>query len=280
MFNQQAAPSMRLKRSGAVLAGVLLVSNGLEMFLIPHRILPGGIKGVAIILAHLTEMKMGLYLLFMNLPFVLLRKGTPMQTVTAIATLLIISFLAMYLHPFPPLFEDPLLCSLFGGASFGVGIGLIVRYGWYSDAVNAVAFFLKKRVLKLSIAEIVMLLNIAILAVGGFFFGWDQAMYSIIAYFVAYKSIQVTLDYRSDKLIWIRSAKPRELTERLSREFDTRIRFMERKTSYIYGGPDIFCVLSWRDVPRFKEIVQDMDPAADIVVSYAATTQSEPYYRL
>jgi uncharacterized membrane-anchored protein YitT (DUF2179 family) len=279
MVNRQE-PIANWKRFGVIVTGVLLVSIGLEMFLMPHRILPGGIKGVAIILAHLTEMKMGLYLLFMNLPFVLLRKGRPMQTVTAIATLLLISFLAMYLHPFPPLFQDPLLCSLFGGAAFGIGIGLIVRYGWYSDAVNAVAFFLKKRLLRLSIAEIVMLLNIGILAAGGFFFGWDQAVLSIIAYFVAYRSIQFTLDYRSDKMIWISSMKSRELSERLNREFDSRIQFMERKTSYIYGGQEIFCLLSWKDVARFKEIVKDMDPAADIVVSYAAATHSEPYYRM
>ena len=270
----------RLKQYAAIVSGVLLVAIGLEMFLMPHRILPGGIKGVAIILAHLTEMKMGLYLLFMNLPFVLMRKGKPLQTVSAIATLLFISFLAMYLHPFPPLFQDPLLCSLFGGAAFGGGIGLIVRFGWYADGVNAVAVFLKKRLMRVSVGAIVMLLNIAILAAGGFFFGWDQAMYSIIAYFVAYKSIQFTLDYRSDKMIWIRSSKPQQLLELLNREFEPRIRFMERKSSYIYEGQELFCVLAAKDVARFKSLVEQFDPACDVVVSYAHTTQAEPYYRM
>jgi len=279
-MDRQREFAARLKRPLAILAGVLLVSIGLEMFLMPHRILPGGIKGVAIILAHLTEMKMGLYLLFMNLPFVLMRKGKPLQTVSAIATLLFISFLAMYLHPFPPLFQDPLLCSLFGGAAFGGGIGLIVRFGWYADGVNAVAVLLKKKLLRLSIGEIVMLLNLLILAAGGFFFGWDQAMYSIIAYFVAYKSIQFALDYRSDKLVWIRSSKPRELAERLRQQLELRVRFMERKSSYIYEGRELFCVLAAKDIARFRSIVEQVDPSADVVVSYADSGQADSYYRM
>ncbi len=264
----------------AILFGITLVSIGLEMFLTPHKIIPGGIKGIAIILSHVTEMKMGLFLLFINLPFVIFKRRNVMKTFSALLTLLVIAVLTLYMHPFPPLVQEPLLASMFGGVIFGCGVGLVVRYGWYPDGVNDVAFYLKKKI-RLSISELLMIINIIILTCGGFLFGWDQAIHSIIAYFLAYKAIQFTLDYKSRKMIWVSSDRQKELSQLLVQAFDRDIQFLASKSKVAsHDGSEIFFILSEKNTKKLKAIVHNLDPSANVVVSYANYSQTEPYYRM
>jgi uncharacterized membrane-anchored protein YitT (DUF2179 family) len=294
----------RLIALGMICIGVLLISIGLEMFLTPHKILPGGIKGVAILLSHVTEMKMGLILLYINLPFVIFKRRSLRQTLLALAALVLISFISIYLHPFPPISADPLTAAISGGILFGLGAGLIVRYGWYADGVNEIALFLRKKVRRLSVAEVIMILNILMLSCGGFLFGWDQALYSIIAYFLAYKSIQFALDFRRTKLIWLSSESCAVIVERLREVLKPDIQIMPREEVEPGGhaiagigviaekgaarspgtccsaSNEAFLLLPARHIRKFKAIVQQLDPSAVVTISYAGRVHSEAFYRM
>lgn len=270
--------SKGLVRIFAILLGVVLVSIGLEMFLSPHKILPGGIKGIAVLLSHITEMKMGLILLFINLPFVILKKRNLKQTISALVALIVTTLFTLLMYPIPPLVNEPLLASVCGGVLFGCGVGLIVRYGWYVDGVNDVAYYLKKKI-RLSIGEILMILNILILTCGGFFFGWDQAVHSIIAYFTAYKSIQFTLEYNSRKLICVKTSQSRRVIELLLQEFGKDIEFFTQDSP---NQTEIFFSLSKKNTKKLKFIIHTLDSSANIEVSYAnnAQTQTDFYFRV
>jgi uncharacterized membrane-anchored protein YitT (DUF2179 family) len=261
----------------AVLFGIGLVSIGLEMFLSPHKILPGGIKGLAILLSHVTEMKLGLILLFMNLPFVIFQRRTLKNTITALVVLIITTILTVLMYPIPPLVDEPVLASLVGGGIFGCGVGLIVRYGWYVDGLNSVAFYLKKRT-KLSIGEVLMIINLFILACGGFYFGWDQAMHSIIAYYTAYKAIQFTLDYRVRKMIWVTSDKREELASVLRQQFGQDIAFFTPET--YTSGNQLFFTLSEKNIKKLNAIIHGLDPEALVQVSYANQADKQTYFKL
>ncbi|MEK8130349.1 YitT family protein [Paenibacillus filicis] len=270
-MNHRPGSKLQWLPVGAILIGVLLVSIGLEMFLTPHKIIPGGVKGIAILLSHVTEMKMGLFLLFINLPFVLFNKRKPVQMLSALISLIVITALAIFMHPFPPLLENPLPAALCGGLTLGVGLGLIIRYGWYPDGLNIVAVYLNRR-LRLSIGELVMILNLLILACGGFLFGWDQAIHSVIAYFAAFKAIQFTLEFRNKKLIWISCEGPRErLVEQLRAAFGSEIEFLKQHqvSGDTPSDPQLFLVVPSRHIQRLKSLVRELCPTAQVVVSYA-----------
>ena len=272
--------TQRIIPLSAILIGVIFVSIGLEMFLTPHRIIPGGIKGIAILLSHVTEMKMGLLLLFINLPFVIFKRRNLTQTCIALITFLVIAILTIFMHPFPPLLHDPLLAAICGGITFGIGVGLVVRYGWYADGVNDVAFYLKKKT-QLSISEVLMIINIFILSCGGFLFGWDQAIHSIIAYVLAYKSIQFTLDYNSRQLICVSSDSLEEITQLLIQEFDQDIQFLTPTSRLVNTKTtDLFFVLSKNKIKKFKMLISNFESSDNVVVSYANYSQTEPYYRM
>jgi uncharacterized membrane-anchored protein YitT (DUF2179 family) len=267
-------------RLAAIVIGALLVSVGLELFLTPHKIIPGGIKGIAVILSHQTEMKMGLFLLFINSPFVIYNFFRNVsKALSSLIPLLLITLLTLYMHPFPPFIQDPLFASICGGITLGVGIGLVVRYGWYADGVTDVAIYLKKKS-RLTIGEIVMIVNISILGLGGFLFGWNQAFYSIIAYFLAYKTMEHTLGFYSKKMVWISFNSSKDLAQILVRELKQNVQVLDQETRITqHDGLDLFLVISATKLKAMKAIVLDVDPSAQIV-SYTNYTPSDAYFKM
>jgi uncharacterized membrane-anchored protein YitT (DUF2179 family) len=254
------------------------LSIGLEMFLTPHKIIPGGIKGLAILLSHVTEMKMGLVLLFINLPFVILKNRSFFKMLMALLSFLIITILVVFMHPFPPITADPLLAAVCGGITFGLGVGFVVRYGWYADGVNSVAFYLKKKV-TLTISEILMIINLLILTCGGFLFGWDQAMYSVIAYLLAMKSIQFVIDYNRMQLICVTTDKYEQLDGLLRHEFNQDIQFLTPSEMNSTDRAEIYLLLPRKHIKQFKSIVSQFDSTANVVASYSHYSPTESMYR-
>ncbi|GAA3408781.1 YitT family protein [Paenibacillus hodogayensis] len=176
------------------LAGAVLIAVGLELFLKPNRLVAGGAQGISIMLSHITEMRMGLFLFLINVPFLFVadpRFGKKTALIR-LAALLATAAVTVLLDPIPPLTEHSLAASMLGGLALGCGAGLVLRVGGYTDGVNEAAYWVKRKV-SLSIAELVMLVNLSILAVAGFLFGWEQAIYSVIAYFIAYQSLRFTM---------------------------------------------------------------------------------------
>ena len=96
-----------------------------------------------------------------------------------------------------------LLASLFGGMILGIGVGMVIRYGGSLDGTEILAILASKK-LPFSVGEIVMFFNLFILGSAGFVFSWDRAMYSILAYFVAYKTMDIVIaGLDESKFVWI-----------------------------------------------------------------------------
>jgi len=263
-----------------IAAGVLLVSFGLEMFLSPHKIIPGGIKGIAILLSHMTETKMGLVLLFINLPFAVFPKRTWSKTLLSLASLVVIALLSVYLHPFPPLLLDPVPASILGGLIFGCGVGLIVRHGWYADGVNEVVLLLKRKI-RLTIAELLMIINLTILALGGFLFGWDQALHSTIAYFLAMKAIQWTLKVGGHSIVKLNTDRKESMALLLAQEFQGSIQLWKPiSTEPDPQQSDLYFILPSKSTGKMRELVMLHDPEAVLEVTAAPRSEAEKFYQL
>jgi uncharacterized membrane-anchored protein YitT (DUF2179 family) len=258
-----------LKRSVFVPLGAILVAVGLEIFLVPNNIIDGGIVGVSIILAYLTNIKLGWYLLLLNLPFFFLGYKQIGKTfaLTTLVGVVILSFSTMLLHPVPVLTDDPLLASVFGGVILGIGVGLVIRYGGSLDGTEILAILFNKTT-PFSVGEVVMFFNLFILGSAGFVFGWEQAMYSLIAYFIAFKMIDITIEgFDESKSVWIISDQHKEIGEAL-------LARLGRGVTYLYGeggysGDDkgiIFTVITRLEEAKLKSIVEDHDPSAFLAI--------------
>ncbi|MBN6188510.1 YitT family protein [Aneurinibacillus sp. BA2021] len=258
-----------LKRALLITIGAILVAVGLEIFLVPNNIIDGGIVGISIILSHLTGFKLGIFLFLFNLPFLLLGYKQIGKTF-AISTLLGVTVMSIgtsFLHPVPVLTEDPLLAAVFGGIILGIGVGMVIRYGGSLDGTEIVAIVFNKRI-PLSVGETVMFFNIFILGSAGFIFGWDRAMYSLMAYFIAYKMIDVTIQGLDEsRSVWIISDKHREIGDALLARLGRGVTYLNGEGAYT--GDDkkvIFCVVTRLEEAKLKLIIEDIDEKAFLAV--------------
>ncbi|MGN8771129.1 YitT family protein [Paenibacillus barengoltzii] len=177
--------------AAGVIAGALLASVGLELFLMPHSIVVGGMTGLSALLALKTEMRLGLFLFLLNLPLLFLyRKNIHWSYgIFTVLGVLVFSLGTLVLHPYPSLIDEPLLAALIGGLSLGIGLGLALRFGGALDiaekAVNQLQYG------RLSPERILLMLNCLILIGAGFHFGFLQALYSVIAYLSAFEAVKL-----------------------------------------------------------------------------------------
>ncbi|MCK6255799.1 YitT family protein [Fictibacillus sp. KIGAM418] len=258
-----------LKRVIFITLGALLVATGLEIFLVPNQIIDGGIVGISIILSHLTKLNLGLFLVVLNIPFFFLGYKQIGKTF-AISTLfgvIIMSIGTSFLHPVPVLTDDPLLAAVFGGVILGVGVGMVIRYGGSLDGTEILAILFNTKT-PFSVGEVVMFFNIFILASAGFVFGWDRAMYSLIAYYIAFKVIDVTIDgFDQSKSVWIISDEHMRIGEALLARLGRGVTYLNGEGAYSRDDKKvIFTVITRLEEAKLKNIVNDIDPTAFLAV--------------
>jgi uncharacterized membrane-anchored protein YitT (DUF2179 family) len=258
-----------LKRGVLIFLGAVLVAIGLEIFLVPNHVIDGGIVGISIIFSHLTGLNLGLLLFLLNLPFFFLGYKQIGKTF-ALSTLfgvIVMSIGTNLLHPVPGLTEDPLLAAVFGGMILGMGVGLVIRFGGSLDGTEILAILFNKRI-PLSIGQTVMFFNLFILASAGFVFGWDRAMYSLMAYFIAFKTIDVTIEgFNETKSVWIISDHPDELGDAILCRLGRGVTYLSGEGAYTGEVKKvIFCVVTRLEEAKLKSIVEDVDPAAFLAV--------------
>jgi len=258
-----------LRRTFFLTLGAALMSVGLEIFLVPNNIIDGGIVGISIIASHLTNVPLGAYLLLLNLPFLFLGykqigKTFALSTLYAVA---IMSVGTTLLHDIPPLTIDPLLAAVFGGIILGVGVGMVIRSGGSLDGTEIVAILLSKKS-AFSVGEFVMFINVFILGSAGFVFGWDRAMYSLIAYYIAFKMIDVTIEgFDESKAVWIISDTHEEIGEAIMQRLGRGVTYLNGEGGFTGGAKKvIFCVVTRLEEAKLKSIVEERDPGAFLAV--------------
>ncbi len=171
-------------------AGAFMAAFSLDRFLVPNRILDGGIVGISIIVSYLASLPLGLLTFVFNIPFMILGlkligRRFLLLTVYAVASL---SIWVEILGEGSLITSDLFLDTVFGGILLGIGVGLILRNGGCLDGTEVVSLLLTKRV-PFSVGEIVMSFNVLIFAAAGLVFGIERALYSVAAYLLAYRAL-------------------------------------------------------------------------------------------
>lgn len=250
--------------------GSILAAVGLEVFLIPNNIIDGGIVGISIIASHLTKIPLGTFILVLNLPFLFVGYKQIGKTFV-FSSLFSISSLSLWvsiLHPVLSLTKDMLLATVFGGIILGIGVGLIIRYGGSLDGTEMVALVFTKRS-SFSVGEIVMFFNIFILSSAGLVFGWDRAMYSLIAYFIAYKVIDIVIEgFDEAKAIIIITDKGDEIAETITARLGRGVTYLEGRGGYLKNQKHVlYSVVTRLEIAKLKSVIADIDENAFVTIN-------------
>lgn len=178
-----------IRDSFFILFGIISATFGLKGFLLPNSFIDGGVTGISLIITELTEIPLSILLVVINLPFIIMAFST-IGKQFALRSIIAIFLLAISVHfiPFPIITEDKLLIAVFGGFFLGMGIGLAIRGGSVIDGTEVLAVFISRKT-AMTIGDVILIFNIIIFGVAAYVFSIEIALYAILTYLSASKTI-------------------------------------------------------------------------------------------
>ena len=249
--------------------GILLAAIALEVFLIPNKIIDGGITGVSIILSFLTNINLSIFIIILNVPFLLLGfrhlgKNFLIQSTVAMA---LFSVLLEIFKQVDVVTNDVLLATVFGGILLGIGVGFVIRYGACLDGVETVAILINKKT-SFSVGQVILLVNLVIYMVAGILFGWDRALYSIMTYFITYKLIDIVSEgLEQAKAALIITNNSEEIARSIYKKLGRTVTFIEGEGLISGKKVVLYVVVTRIELRELKKIVEADEVSAFMTIT-------------
>lgn len=253
-----------------IIVGAGLAAVSIQLFLVPNTIIDGGIIGISLLTNFLTDINFGVLILIFNLPFLYagykyIGRGFLIFSVIGIVSL---SIIESFLHGVAPFTDEPLLATVFGGLLLGAGVGIVVRAGGALDGTEILGILVTKK-LPFSVGEFVMFVNVFIFAWAGFVLGWEQAMFSILTYYIASKAIDGVSQgiLNETKAAVIVSDEYKELAETINERLGRGVTKLYGKGGYMDNEKEVIYVVVTRlEVAKLKGMVFEIDPNAFLTI--------------
>ncbi len=252
--------------------GSIVTAVGLQFFLLPNHLLDGGVTGLSIIAAQLSGWPLGAFLVVFNIPFIVLgyRKFGREFALLSVIGITVLAVLTL-LHVDHGATDVPILAAVFGGLVVGLGVGTVVRYGGIIDGADTLAVLIDRKTV-FSVSEAIMTINGIIILLAGFVFGWENAMYSLIAYFIAHKAIDVMVEgLNEDRCMWIVSMKTREIGGVINTMLREPVTYFKESTPGDHNEPHgiMLAVITRFDEQKLKAAIRGIDQHAFVVITSA-----------
>lgn len=252
-----------------LMIGTIISAFALECCLIPNIILDGGVTGISIIIYKLFNLPVSLLVLILNIPFVYIgykNLGKNFLYRTIFSMICFSLFLSVF-EDFAPLVDDKLLATVFGGALYGVGVGIVIKFGGCVDGTESVAIVISKKT-SFSVGQIVLIFNLVIFTIAGFIFGINRALYSLLTYFITSKVVDlVSTGLEQAKAALIITDKSNDLSREIYKRLGRTTTTIKEK-GLISGEKEVlYCVLTRIEVYELKHIVEEMDESAFVSIT-------------
>ncbi|HEY2158576.1 MAG TPA: YitT family protein [Isosphaeraceae bacterium] len=252
-----------------IVLGILSEGMGVKGFLLSSHFIDGGVTGISMLVAEVLHLPLPALVLVINLPFIALgyrQIGRAFAIRSAAAILGLSTCLAVV--PFPDVTPDKLLTAVFGGFFIGAGIGLAMRGGAVLDGTDVAALLISKKSHLFRVGDVILGLNVVIFLTAAAFLGVEPALYSILTYIAASRTLDFILhgleEYTAITIISERSDAIRlAITTGLGRGVTIY------KGRGGHSGADqeiLFCVVTRLEIGKVRTIVEERDASAFVVV--------------
>ena len=258
------------------LVGVVLITLALKGFMIPNKFLDGGIIGISILVHEITKWPFGVLVLVLNIPFLFIGKRMLGKTFAfqSLLTFVLIAVSMTFLDV-DPVTSDPLLIALFGGCLIGIGMGLCIRSGSTADGIEILALVTIKKI-GLNIAEVIFAMNTLLFLAAAWSFGISTALYSIVTYFSAVKSLDyISNGFEQFTSLHIISSKSELIKSLIVQKFGKGITVIKGERGYLPNNFEtkldcdiIVTVVTRLELLRIKEEIKKLDPDAFMFIQY------------
>lgn len=259
--------------------GVAAAAFGLKGFLIPNHFIDGGATGISLLVAALTKIPVWIFIIGINIPFIFLgfiTLGKQFAFKTAIAITLLALLLALV--PFPLITKDNLLIAIFGGMFLGAGIGLSVRGGAVLDGSEVLAIYLSKK-FGMTIGDIIIVINVIIFGSAAYFLSLETAMYSMITYLAASKTLDFIVEGIDEYIgVTIVSSHCEEIRKMIVHVMGRGVTVYSGKRGYGKRGEAkeidiIYTVITRLEINKLNAEIEKITPTAFVVMNTVKDTK-------
>lgn len=263
-----------------IVLGCLIGGVAYPLFLVPNRIAPGGLTGVATILNFLLDWPVGMTSMIMNVPLFLVGyklMGRVFAWRSLIATILF--SLVIDILPLEPMTTDPLLGTLYGGILLGIGLGLILRGGATTGGTDMLARMVHSRLPFITVGMFLFIFDCLVVVTAGLVMGSSEALYALICIYVSSKVIDAVMaGLTSNKACFIITPRWEQVTARILGDMDRGVTQLTARGAYSGDErPVVLCVVSRQELARLKDIVREEDVNAFMFVTEAHEALGEGF---
>lgn len=255
-----------------IIIGVFSAGFGLKGFLLPNSFIDGGATGISLLLENTTSLNLGVLLILVNIPFIILASKT-ISLKFALRSIGAIAFLAFVVHyvDYPTITEDKLLIAIFGGFFLGLGIGMSMRGRSVIDGTEVLAIFLSRK-LSVTVGDVLLMTNIVIFSFGAYILSVETALYAILTYLAAAKTVDFVVDGVEEYVgLTIISVKHDDIKLMLTKQLGRACTVYKGKGGYGKEGESaekdiIYTVITRLELPKVKTEIDKIDRKAFLIM--------------
>ena len=254
-----------VKNTTLIILGIFSAGMGLKGFLMSSRFIDGGVTGISMLLADVLRFPLAILILVINLPFIALgfrQVGRKFAIKSALAITGLSVCLAVV--KYPDVTPDKLLTAVFGGFFIGAGIGLAIRGVAVLDGTEIAALLVSKNSHLLRVGDVILILNVFIFLAAAFFLGIESALYSILTYFAASKTIDFLIHGIDEyTAIIIVSDKSEAIRQAIIHDLNRSVTVYKGRGGLTDEEQNIlYCVVTRLEIGNVKGLVRELDESA------------------
>ena len=271
-----------------LIIGATIDATSVNIFFAPFKIAPGGVTGVAVILNHLdARLPIGLLILLGNIPIQILgyrMLGGWRIVVRTVFYILLYSFLVEFLKPYTTGVEvgtNVLLNAIFGGILGGVAGGLVLRAGGTQGGTSTLGRILQQQ-FGMPLSATSLYTDTAVIILAGLVFGWEGALYAIVALFVGGATADYVLEGPSViRIATIITDKPDEISAVVMEDMGRGVTAWQGKGMFTEQNHTVlFITVSRSQVSSLQRLVHLADPNAFMVIGHGHVAYGEGFRQI
>jgi len=261
-----------VRQAGMLALAVILASIGLKAFLLPNQFLDGGVTGISLILQAKLGWDVSWLIIILNIPFVVLG-FKQISGVFALKSAIAILTLALLVHyiEIPTITQDKLLIAVFGGVFLGGGIGFAMRGGGVIDGTEVMAVSISRKS-TLTVGDFITVFNVILFCVAAVVLDVERAMYSILTYFAASKTVDFIINGWEEYIgLTIISHHSHEVEKMIRQKLRGGMTVYKGEFGFRDVSPShenkriVFCAITRLEVSHMISEIEAIDPNAFII---------------
>ncbi|MDA1475300.1 YitT family protein [Bacillus changyiensis] len=265
---------IKIKNVFFILLGAAIFSFGLVHFNMQNNLSEGGFTGITLLLYFLFQIDPSISNLVLNIPvfligWKLLGRTVFLYTILGTVSLSVFLWIFQIYQIHMPLKNDLVLAALFAGVFIGTGLGIIFRYGGTTGGVDIIVRLINKY-FHIAMGKAMFVFDAFVITLSLIFYlSYKEAMYTLVAVFVASKVIDFMQEggYAA-KGATIISEKNALIQHKIMEEMDRGVTILKGQGSYTKTERDVlYCVVPKNEVFLLKNVITSIDPHAFVVVN-------------